>query len=346
MSGGEKYMLSAALCLAENADVNIFWDLSSEQAIREKAKQRFSFDLSKLTFVSNIFTPEIPLWKRVQHSGQYDAVFLLSDGSLPLLGCPVFIHFQSPIEWVNGEDIKMKLKKSLIKGFICNSYFTKSYIDKKFSINSHVVYPPVKIPHLAHTPDKENRILHVGRFGINAKGSSFKKQDVLAEAFKNMHDAGLKGWKLVFVTSVMDQDKGALTAFQKQYSHLPIEFVANPPNDRLWEEYAKAKIYWHASGFGEDLLRHPDRAEHFGISTVEAMGTGAVPIVINAGGQPEIVSNGKTGFLWDTREELERQTQILIDNPKRLEEMADKAKASIGKFSYETFCQALSAIIL
>lgn len=339
-------MLSAALCLAEDADVDIFWDLAKVHGIREKAKHRFAFDLSKLSFAANIFTPDMPLWKRVQHSGTYDAIFLLSDGSLPLLGCPVYVHFQSPVEWVNGNDLKTKLKKALIRGFICNSQYTKSYIDKKFSITSHVVYPPVKIPILSHTPAKENHILHVGRFGINAKGSSFKKQDVLAEAFKKMHEEGLKGWKLVFVISVMDQDKEKLEAFQKHYSHLPIEFVVNPPNTRLWEEYAKAKMYWHASGFGEDLKAHPDRAEHFGISTVEAMGMGAVPVVINAGGQPEIVRNGETGFLWDTIEELQEQTQLLIADPKRLEEMADKARVSVGKFSYDTFCQAIRSIIL
>jgi glycosyltransferase involved in cell wall biosynthesis len=346
MSGGEKYMLSAALCLAEHADVDIFWDRASEQTMREKARERFGFDLSKISFVANIFTPQMPLWKRVQHSGQYDAIFLLSDGSLPLLGCPVYVHFQSPVEWVDGSSLRTKLKKSLIKGFICNSQFTKSYIDKKFSIKSKVIYPPVKIPTFSQPLNKENQILHVGRFGINAKGSSFKKQDVLAETFKTMLSQGLQGWKLVFVTSVMEQDRAALEEFRKAYKGLPIEFIVNPPSTKLWEAYEAAKIYWHASGYGEDLKAHPDRAEHFGISTVEAMGMGAVPVVINAGGQPEIVCSGETGFLWNTTEELIAQTKTLIAEPKHLQEMSERARKSADRFSQEAFCKALRTTIV
>jgi len=54
--------------------------------------------------------------------------------------------------------------------------------------------------------------------------------------------------------------------------------------------------------------------EHFGITTVEAMASGCVPIVYDAGGQREIVRNGIDGFLWKTFEELiEETTQIIID---------------------------------
>ena len=40
---------------------------------------------------------------------------------------------------------------------------------------------------------------------------------------------------------------------KKEAEGFPIEFVINADNDMVWENYVKAKIYWHASGYGEDL---------------------------------------------------------------------------------------------
>ena len=45
---------------------------------------------------------------------------------------------------------------------------------------------------------------------------------------------------------------------------------------------------------GEDAERHPERFEHFGISVVEAMAAGAVPLVFGAAGPGEIVQDGDT----------------------------------------------------
>ena len=80
-------------------------------------------------------------------------------------------------------------------------------------------------------------------------------------------------WQL----SVNPDEEELFSQFRKSAEGFPIEFLVNKKNDELWGIYSKAKIYWHASGFGEDLEAHPEFAEHFGISTVEAMGAGAVP---------------------------------------------------------------------
>ncbi len=105
----------------------------------------------------------------------------------------------------------------------------------------------------------------------------------------------------------------------------------------MWDIYSKAKIYWHASGYGEDLTLHPDFAEHFGISTVEAMGAGAVPVVINAGGQKEIVKSGENGFLWDSLDELQQKTNELTKSSVLLEKLSFNAKKTALKFSEKSF---------
>ncbi|HEX8931607.1 MAG TPA: glycosyltransferase, partial [Patescibacteria group bacterium] len=206
-------------------------------------------------------------------------------------------------------------------------------------------YPPVYIPQL--DIKKENIILHVGRFRPKStEADDFKKQKMMIEEFKKMVDQErVKNWKFIIAASVRENDKEKFVVLQKSAEGYPIEFFINKTNDELWQLYGKAKIYLHASGYGEDLERHPELAEHFGISTVEAMGAGAVPVAINAGGQLEIITTGKNGFLWNTLTELERNIEQLITDQKLWEEMSYQAKIRAKDFSKEKFSEAIFNLI-
>ena len=52
--------------------------------------------------------------------------------------------------------------------------------------------------------------------------------------------------------------------------------------------------------------------EHFGITTVEAMAHGCVPVVVRLGGQLEIVQDGVNGRLWGSLGELVAITRELM----------------------------------
>lgn len=345
LGGGEKYMLTIASCLSEDHKVEVLWD---ESDILDKASSRFGLDLSHVKVSQNIFSPRFNFLKRMLSTRSFDAIFYLSDGSIPTsLARKTIIHFQFPVEWTKTKTLKTKLKFLKVNSVIVNSRFTKSYIDKKFGIKSHVVYPPVTIPKANHNHNqKENIILHVGRFtGISFEGPNYKKQDVMVNVFKQMIDQGLTKWKLILVVSVMDRDRDRFEEFKKKAKRYPIEFVVNGNNSILWEYYRRAKIYWHATGFGENINKHPELAEHFGISTVEAMSKGAVPVVINLGGQKEIVTDGNDGFLWDTLSQLEEKTSQLIQNPKLLAKLSESSKEKIFKFAGDRFCNDIKKLI-
>lgn len=336
-------MLSIARCFAQGHQVSIFWNPAEKNEIVQRAKKRFDFDLSPFLFTPNIFSPDTPFIKRFIASREFDRIILLSDGSIPFLACPTIVHFQSPVEWVQTT-VKTKIKLARIKKFVSNSQFTKTYIDRKFGIESAVIYPPVSIPE-KKIIKKQKCILNVGRFGINHTGSSYKKQEVLLKAFLDMVDSGLTNWELVFVMSVKQADQEKLSEITQAAKNYPVRFIINPENTELWKAYEQASIYWHASGFGENLEKHPDRAEHFGISTVEAMGMGAVPIVINAGGQKEIVTHKETGFLWNTIDELITYTKELIERPNKMASLSENAKLQAQYFSQGKFEKRFLEII-
>ena len=73
----------------------------------------------------------------------------------------------------------------------------------------------------------------------------------------------------------------------------------------------------------------------------EAMAAGCVPIVINKGGQPEIVNHQQDGLLWKSKEELIKQTlKVARDNQLR-EKLARAAQKRAQVFSQEQFCQEI-----
>jgi GT2 family glycosyltransferase len=91
-------------------------------------------------------------------------------------------------------------------------------------------------------------------------------------------------------------------------------------------------VYWHATGFS---VKQPAAQEHFGITIVEGMASGAVPVVYNSGGPPEIITNGKNGYLFDTLDELIDYTWTLAADPQLWKRLSRAARERAGDFSPE-----------
>lgn len=342
LGGGEKYMLSVAQCLSKQHNVTFFWESEEEFKI---AKDRFSIDISRVKLSTNIFSPKVSFIKRFLETRKYDAIIFLSDGSIPIVGSKrLFIHVQMPIKALENLSFRDRLKIRKVNKFFFNSFFTQSYMGNLIKNRGVIVHPPINI--YPENIKKENVILSVGRFRAkNAGIENYKKLDVMIGAFKELINKGLKGWKLILAVSVNEKDKEKFKKLEGFAKNYPIEFLINEKNIELWDAYNSAKIYWHAAGFGENLEKHPEFAEHFGISTVEAMAAGAVPVVINAGGQKEIVENGINGFLWDSLNELEIKTNELIKDDVLWKRISEKATQRSKFFAGDRFCKEIKEII-
>jgi glycosyltransferase involved in cell wall biosynthesis len=216
------------------------------------------------------------------------------------------------------------------------SEFCKKWINKYWGLDSEILYPPVNTNNFEPAKKKKNIILHVGRFFITGHS---KKQLELAKAFVKMANKNnIADWELHFVGSVAEGSthKNYFNKVINESKGYPIHFHNNASFSELKQLFSNAKIYWHATGLDEDEDRNPLAMEHFGITTVEAMASGCVPVVINKGGQKEIVTNGY-GFTWSNREELISQTMTLINDPKKLNKFSEGAIQRSKYFSKEKF---------
>jgi glycosyltransferase involved in cell wall biosynthesis len=104
-------------------------------------------------------------------------------------------------------------------------------------------------------------------------------------------------------------------------------------------------MFWHAAGHGVDAERTPERLEHFGIATVEAMNSGAVPLVFGRGGPTEVVTHGRDGFLWHTPAELAEHTLALAHDEAARRRFAHEAHASSLRFGRDVFADTLEALV-
>lgn len=339
LGGGERYCLTVAeALLAKGWAVDVFWP---DDAIKQKAHKKFSLDINRVNFIP--YSPRANnLFERFRFERKYDLLFYFTDGSIPFMfGKKNLLHFQVPFR-LSQRPIIDRLKFKKIESIVCNSFFTKTIIDKTFKVNSIVIYPPVDVESIV-PGKKENIILSVGRFSQLLQN---KKQDVLVEVFKKMLKINqLHGWQFVLAGgSEVGADK-FLLGLRKLARGYPIKIWENPTFSELLSLYGRAKIFWSASGFGVNEELEPEKVEHFGIATVEGMAAGCAPVVLGKGGQKEIVESGKNGFLWTEKDELINQTVKLINDDGLLRKIARQAILRSQSFSKKRFYESIYALI-
>lgn len=191
--------------------------------------------------------------------------------------------------------------------FSANSRYTSGWIAHEWNITAPHLYVPIELDPAPRL--KEQMILHVSRFS-RPTDLADKGHMQMIQAMRSLVEAGADDWELVLAGQLEDIDY--FQVLQAMARRLPIRFVVDPPEHVLADLYARACVYWHMTGVS--LPNVHGAQEHLGLTTVEAMTTGAVPIVLGTGGQPEIVTDNKTGRLAQNTNEIVRFTLDTISN--------------------------------
>jgi len=328
LGGGERYMLSVASVLESlGHEIYFAWDNLGE--ITTLASM-FGLTLNNPKLapeIKNLYMSHQPL-SMFLATRPYDIVVYLSDGSIPMLGGKRnILHLQVPFHGVRGRSWKNTLKKNFIHSIIVNSRFTKNIVDAEYGINSTVIYPPVSS---IQPSIKSKTILSVGRFEPSL---NTKHQDILIQAFRELSPQ-LPDWKLVIAGASSNEDW--VTHLRSLATGLPIDILTNVSYSAICRLYAESLIYWHAAGYGIDEQKNPELTEHFGISTVEAISAGCIPLVVPSGGQKEIVTN--PSLHWTTPSELIVKTLDIISAP-------PPSTLDISLYSIEKFSDQLKKIL-
>lgn len=222
------------------------------------------------------------------------------------------------------------------------SNYTQKWVRNLWGLDSEILYPPIGTLASPSPALKKRQIVTVGRF---FPGNHNKKHDVLIDAFRHLYRHGLGDWQLHLVggKTPVAGTEAYVEDLRRRAAGLPVHFHFDVPRSKLDELLQTSSIFWHATGFEEDESFAPEKFEHFGMSTVEAMTHGCVPVVYASGGQMEIIEHGDSGYLWRSRRELYHQTLELARDRASREAMAQRAHERSQRFSRQAFHAAARA---
>ncbi len=339
MGGGERYLLTIASVLQSEYETCLIGDAK----LKSEAREKLNISLDNVIFLSNKNFSGINPLQRLIKTGSFDLLFYMTDGSLFFsFAGKNYLIIQSPLHLPQMNSIN--LLKSVNWRFICYSEFMKKVIEKRTGVIADILSPGIDVStfHCLKKP-KENIILSVGRYFPYPHN---KRHDFLIDVFCRNYQKHFSGWKLVIAGGLSeDGGKQILLDLQKRGENYPVELLVNLSFAELVAQYKKARIYWHATGVGSDLTKYPEKAEHFGITTLEAMAAGVAPVVYGQGGQADIVHENKDGFLWQTETDLIHKTKLLIEDKAVLNKIVRGASITIADYDLIKFYEKLKVII-
>lgn len=220
-----------------------------------------------------------------------------------------------------------------------------NYKNKIFnSADFTIVTPSIWLKKCVEESFLKNKDIRLIYNGIDLK--NFTKTDK-SEARKEL---GLPDNKKIILFSsdggVKNPFKGGefvFEAFEKLKNRNDILFLNiggdSGQKSENWQDYGyvndsktMAKLYSAA-----DIYLFPTLAETFGMTIVEAMSCGLPVVTFETGGVPEIVENGKSGFVVEYKngDKLVEALEKLLDDYELREKMAENAVNASKKFSSE-----------
>jgi len=185
------------------------------------------------------------------------------------------------------------------------------------SVNCDVYYRDTAIAEeirREYAPDGQRVLVHLSNF------RPVKRLGDVIEIFDRVRKQIPS--RLLLIGDGPDRSVAEWLAVQKGI-HYDVLFLGK--QDQIYEKLSIA-----------DIMLLPSELESFGLAALEAMACEVVPIATRAGGVPEVIDHGSTGFLADVGdvETMSRYAIELLADEKRLRDMGKRARA----VAMERFC--------
>lgn len=203
-------------------------------------------------------------------------------------------------------------------------------IFKRISENTTLIENGINLKKFKQEKKEKNSFVYIGRFSQN------KNIDLLLKTFSQLKDHNFK-----LIIAGNDQER-LLEKLKKTSQELKIEkkvkFIVNPTDEQAIELYAKNEFFVSASEY-----------EGFGITLIEAMASGCIPIVQKNNSFKHIITNKVNGFLTNFQNDEAKETiektmkmktqekqKILQEAQKKanyysIEKMVEKIEKSYGE---------------
>jgi len=341
LGGGERYLLAAAAAHARTHRIVIAGRVQPSRArlrfaLRELGLEDFHFTTADFHAASQMPAPEIMFCM----GNEIEPV-------LPPLARVNVFHLQFPFPYRNvGGYLPRHLPG--YDTIVVNSAYTSTWTLRALGRLPHLATPPVLVvaPPVRSTPVQppaphDFSLITVGRF---FRAGHSKRQDIfldIVEAVRRRTGIQVKA-RLVGSVHRSNDALAYLAEIESRAAAIGgVEILRDASRQDLEDTLARSTYYIHAAGFGVPSDIHPERAEHFGISVVEALRAGCVAGVYELGGPAEILAEVGGGFTYRTVEEAAGRIAAFMAG-----RMAPPAlnRHALARFSDEAFADAIRQV--
>ena len=346
--GGERYILSVAAALSDSY-ITYFCSPSRYSYYRLASMgSSLGVDVSNIRLIDT---------SRLNDFHHIDVHIVMGNELLPEvrpMGEKANIyHCQFPFPMSKDYVTRSSANAEAYDCVVVNSEFTKKNYEKQakvFAIENtpiHVINPPVNIQSSYSEKNYDTgqiNILNVGRF---IAGGHCKKQKEILSAFIELCHSSTEGgnvYQLTFIGSLSSSFAdihyfNELKVLAEDYNVL---FIVNASLEELNASYEAAHFYWHGTGINESFEKNPEVFEHFGITPVEAMSRGVIPVVWYQGGPSEVCSDFINLHAHSIEAYARITLEILASHPKML---SDALKLESNKYSEKRFITDVQSLV-
>ena len=200
---------------------------------------------------------------------------------------------------------------------ITNSQFTNSSIKSKYNKNSTVIYPPVDISEFKNKiPIKKQQVVTISRF------SQEKNLEFALDVMVNIDTK----YSLIGNTKTKSNElyfKKLASKIDTQQSHSKIKLLKNISRNEIIQNLQNSKVYFHSS------------PETFGISIIEAMAAGCIPIVPDNSAHKETVPYEQLRYVPNDASDASSKINDALSG--KFDNMSDSFKESLIQYDKENF---------
>ena len=251
--------------------------------------------------------------------------------------------------WLKVDDIEQDLKEKTLENVsktydlmiknttvLTNSNFSKRAIEQRYgpTVKPAVIYPPVDVERFCkialRSGGRENMILVISRF------SPDKQLENTIEIGKILINELKIDAKIILVGNIATEDHQYLEELKRLIGEYNLDnnftVKVGISFEHLLELMRKSKVYLH-----------PLAGEPFGISIVEAMSAGLIPVVPDEGGYTEFVPEY---YQFHTHQQAaDIIGKILIASDNNMQAERTQLSESVSKFSTESYKAGLRKVI-
>ena len=226
---------------------------------------------------------------------------------------PYYVLSQKSVNQIRDENIIL----------VANSKFIQNSLKNRFAKDSSVIYPPVDIDVFQNNVNKERKILTISRY------SQEKNLEFALDALGEMNiPYTIIGNTKTRVNELYYQN---LDRIKNQKSAEKILLLKNIGRDKVIENLKKSKVYFHAS------------PETFGISVIESIAAGCIPIVPDNSAHKETVPFDDLRYKQDNKKEAQEKIKKAVSGD--YDGFLKQLKDSIEIYSKRTFKNSITSFI-